>query len=164
MSGVSKSHHMMGWRLGWMTGPVDVIDGLKPLTQHLITSASTLSQRAATASLASHDASMVSTLAVFEQRRTMANAAIAKMPGVHVAQGQGAFYLFLDVSGVLSHIKTSLDLALHILQDVDVITIPGSGFGACGEGFLRLAYTVDDAVLSEALARLHDCFERLCAR
>lgn len=152
---------MMGWRLGWMTGPADVIEGLKPLTQHLITSASTLSQQAAIASLGSHREAMSKTLTVFEQRRDLVMSYIDEMEGVAVVRGQGAFYLFLEVSGLLKHIGTSLDLALHILQEVDVVTIPGSGFGDVGEGYLRLAYTVGDDTLHEALGRLQDCFKRI---
>ena len=161
LSGMSKSHHMMGWRLGWMTGPPEVIEGLKPLHQHLVTSASTLSQRGACAALAHHARVVGHAVEVFEGRRAIAQEAAALIPDVRFWPGQGAFYLFLDARAYMPAMGSSMALALHILEDVDVITIPGEGFGLGGQGHLRLAYTASQEVLSRAMDRLIDCFQRL---
>lgn len=161
LSGMSKSHHMMGWRLGWMTGPPEVIEQLKPLHQHLVTSASTMSQRGASAALAHHERVVSHALEVFEGRRAIAEQGASQLPHVRFWGGQGAFYLFLDARAYMPTLGSSMALALHILDDVDVITIPGEGFGVGGQGHLRLAYTTSNQALATAMDRLIDCFERL---
>lgn len=153
VSGISKSHSAMGLRIGWLLGAGAVVSGLVPLHQHLVTCAPTVSQTAAVAMLAGHSEQVERIRAVFERRRRLTRDALADWPDVAVPPLDGAFYAFVDVSAHLSG-GSSLELALEILDQVDVVTIPGVGFGPEGEGYLRLAYTVDDTILEEALARV----------
>jgi aspartate/methionine/tyrosine aminotransferase len=160
-AGLSKSHHMMGWRLGWLIGPRELMDGLRPLHQHLVTCAPEPVQRAAIVALKRHEELFAPTREVFAQRRALTLDAARSWSGVELAQAPGgAFYLFIDVRSLCGPSGTSLSLARSILDDVDVITIPGSGFGRAGEGYLRLAYTLDEARLNEAYQRLDSFFER----
>ncbi len=154
LGGLSKNHHMMGWRLGWMTGPASLLAQLKPLHQHLVTSAPTLSQRAGVAALAAHDALMPATLKRFEARRDLAQSLCEALPGVRCWPGQGAFYLLLDVRSFMTRFESSLVMARSILKEIDVITIPGEGFGLAGRGHLRVAYALEEDTLREALGRL----------
>jgi len=152
LGGLSKSHAMMGWRMGWLTGPESVIDGLKGLHQHLVTSATVPIQAAISVALGVHSEHMQDVRELFRSRRDVLLAAL----GNHGIQGysDGAFYVFLDLRKVTESFGGSQALALKILADLDVVTIPGNGFGAGGEGYLRLAYTVDEDVLKEAGHRL----------
>ncbi|MBA2661272.1 MAG: pyridoxal phosphate-dependent aminotransferase [Bradymonadaceae bacterium] len=158
LGGLSKSHHMMGWRLGWLLGPEGLVEGLKPLHQHMVTCAPTPAQVAAVVALKHHERLVAETLAVFERRRAQTIAACRAIPGVDFAEPLGAFYLFLDVRAHANTLGTSLQLAYRVLDEANVVTIPGSGFGSGGEGFLRIAYTLDEARLGEALRRLKGFF------
>ncbi|MEM1348198.1 MAG: pyridoxal phosphate-dependent aminotransferase [Myxococcota bacterium] len=160
LSGLSKSHHMMGWRLGWLTGPTALVEELKPLHQHLVTSASTLIQAGGAVALEHHDEVVSSTMEVFRTRRQIAHELGAKLPGITFAESQGAFYMFLNAAAHMERFGDSLGLCRAILDDVDVITVPGSGFGPAGEGHVRVAYTVDDDTLRDAFERLRAFFEQ----
>ncbi|MFP4597780.1 MAG: pyridoxal phosphate-dependent aminotransferase [Persicimonas sp.] len=164
LGGLSKSHHMMGWRIGWLIGEAGLVEALKPLHQHLVTCAPTPAQQAARVALERHEELFEPTRAVFESRRELACRLASKLPDVSFVAPQGAFYLFLDVrayteSGPGRRSTTSLELAERLLDTHDVVVIPGEGFGAAGEGFLRVAYTVDEPVLREGFARIRQFFE-----
>jgi aspartate/methionine/tyrosine aminotransferase len=161
LGGLSKSMHVMGWRLGWVTGPADWIGQLKPLHQHLVTCAPTPAQQAAVAALGDFEALFGPTLETFAGRRDLAVERSRALPGIEAVSPEGAFYLFLDARAYTREGATdSLSLAEQILDETGVVLIPGSGFGDGGEGFLRIAYTVDRGQLSEAFDRLDDFFTR----
>ena len=157
LSGLSKSHAAMGWRIGWLRAPAETIEALKPLHQHLVTSAPVFAQHALVGALAEHDVEVASALNVFRKRRDCFCELLANIPDVHFVMPTGAFYVFLDVR---AHMKTTtLTMALDILDACDLVTIPGEGFGDGGMGYLRLAFTrpLDD--LREAATRLQSYFE-----
>lgn len=168
LGGLSKSHHMMGWRMGWLVGPADWVDGLKPLHQHLVTCAPTPPQHAARVALAHHDELMGQTLEVFSRRRQLACELAGELPGVAFTDPQGAFYLFLDVRAYTEAAaaadgspSASLALSEALLAQKDVVTIPGSGFGPAGEGFLRVAYTVGEDRIADGFERMGEFFADL---
>ena len=167
LGGLSKSHHMMGWRMGWLVADAELVEALKPLHQHLVTCAPVPAQQAAICALEHHDELFAPTLKTFARRRQLACSLADGIEGVSFTTPQGAFYLFLDVraytEGVESRASSpsSLQLAESLLDVEDVVTIPGSGFGAAGEGFLRVAYTIDEASIEEAFERIASFFGRL---
>jgi aspartate/methionine/tyrosine aminotransferase len=155
LGGLSKNHAMMGWRLGWMTGPVAMIDGLKGLHQHLVTSAVVMPQRVISVALDVHDAYMVEMRETFKRRRDVLFDGLKSVwPQLPRLISDGAFYALLDVRTQAQIVGGTEVLALRILDEVDVVTIPGNGFGTGADGYLRLAYTVDEVVLQEAALRL----------
>ena len=159
LSGLSKSHSAMGLRIGWLAGPRETVRALIPLHQHLVACASGPSQAAAVAMLEHHDEQVRTIRETFARRRAVTLDRIARW-GVPEPVLDGAFYAFVDMSGVMRPGETSRDLALGILDAVDVVTIPGSGFGASGEGYLRLAYTVEQDILTEALDRVGEFLQQ----
>lgn len=154
LSGLSKSHHLMGWRLGWMVGPADILRGLTPLHQHLVTCAPLPAQQAAIAALADHDGSLAETSRIFGERRRIALEATQGLPLGSTAVAEAAFYLFLDVRPWLSRFDSTEQMALALLDEEDVLVIPGEGFGPAGLGHLRIAYTIGESLLREGLDRL----------
>jgi aspartate/methionine/tyrosine aminotransferase len=158
-TGLSKTMHVMGWRIGWLIGPGDWIRRLKPLHQHLVTCAPTPAQRAVPIALEQFDALFEPTLETFRQRRALALDRIRDFPGVSAVSPDGAFYLLLDVRDHLDDDETTFELGVELLDEQDVVVVPGEGFGASGEGFLRIAYTVDLERLDEAFDRLKEFFE-----
>lgn len=163
IGGLSKSMHIMGWRLGWLTAPQAWIQGLKPLHQHLVTCAPTSTQHVAMAALDRFDELFAPTLEEFRRRRDYATGRIEALPGLSASTGGGAFYLFIDVRAYSQIDGGSLQLATDLLEDQDVVLIPGRGFGPGGEGFLRLAYTRPTPVLEEAFDRLEAFFDSRAA-
>jgi aspartate/methionine/tyrosine aminotransferase len=158
LGGMSKSHHMMGWRIGWLVGPPEWVEGLKPLHQHLVTCAPTPPQRAACVALGRHRELFEPTMETFRPRRKLACELASALPEVGFCTPQGAFYLFLDLRAYTAAApeaeSLSLALAESLLATHDVVTIPGAGFGQAGEGFLRIAYTVDKASIAEGFERI----------
>ncbi len=157
LSGLSKSHCLMGWRIGWLTGPAETVEALKPLHQHLVTSAPVFSQHALIGALQDHDRQVEAMLTEFRARREVMCEGLANIPRTTFVQPDGAFYVFLNVEAYVE--TTTLDLAIEILDSCDVVTIPGEGFGDAGAGHLRLAFTRPIDELQEAIGRLQRFFE-----
>ncbi len=151
LSGLSKSHHLMGWRLGWMISDAETIEGLTPLHQHMVTCAPRPAQEAAITALANHGPVMAKNHRVFGERRQRVIELLGDdFPGLTEACG-GAFYLFLDVRPWMEHFGDTVTMARQLLQEEDIMVIPGEGFGDRGLGHLRIAYTIGEPELSEGL-------------
>jgi aspartate aminotransferase len=160
LSGLSKSCAMMGWRLGWLIASEATVEGLKPLHQHLVTCAPTLAQTAAIAAVEHHEAIVAEARALFAERRAVVLDILGEMPKMNLAPPRGAFYAFPDVTPWCDAMGGSVGVCQTILDEADVVTIPGAGFGAFGEGHLRIAYTTDLETLREALGRVVDVLNR----
>ena len=88
---------------------------------------------------------------VFERRRSILLDGLAKIDGIRCNRPNGAFYVFADIS---SFGLSSVEFCNRLLDEQKVVCIPGSAFGECGEGFIRIAYTCSDENLHEALRRI----------
>ncbi len=160
VAGASKSHHMMGWRIGWMIGPEQTLKALTPLHQHLVTCAPLPAQQAIVAALEDHDEELASTREVFARRRHKVLEAMADVELGSPPSAAGAFYVFLDVRPWLSKFETTVRLAKRLLEDEDVLVIPGEGFGPSGLGHLRVAYTIGGETLETGLRRIREFLMR----
>lgn len=154
LSGLSKSHHLMGWRLGWMIAPAEVVKELTPLHQHLVTCAPLPAQQAAITALAHHQEAIKETLKVLGARRKRALEVLHGLGVIAPEGASGAFYLFLDVRKFLPTFDTTRQMAETLLEEEDVLAIPGEGFGPSGLGHLRVAYTIGGDPLEDGLGRL----------
>lgn len=160
LSGLSKSHHLMSWRLGWILGPEEIIEGLTPLHQHLVTSAPLPAQRAAIAALGSHHEAFSETAHHFRRRREIGLETLEDLEVIYPEGAGGAFYFFLDLRPWMSTFPNTLALAEALLREEDVMTVPGEGFGKQGLGHLRLAYTIEEKKLRTGLIRVRRFLER----
>lgn len=160
LSGLSKTHHMMGWRLGWMVGPAELIKALTPLHQHLVTCAPLPAQEAAVTALQEHDQAVEQTRQVFDRRRQVVLEAFDDIELGTAPSVQGAFYLFLDVRDWLDSFESTFDMATALLDEEDVMVVPGEGFGSAGLGHLRVAFTMGGDALEEGLGRIVDFLRR----
>lgn len=156
--GLSKSLHIMGWRLGWLATDASLVDALKPLHQHLVTCAPTFAQQVAAEVLPDIDDIFEPTFETFRRRRDVVRQRITDLPGVDSAPLDGAFYAMLDVRSHLDDPHADQSLAKSLLDQQNVALIPGSGFGPNGAGFLRLAYGHDTDTLHTAFDRLTTFF------
>ena len=150
ISGLSKSMSMTGWRVGWMCGAPEVVKSALVLHGYVMTCASTVSQKAALAAWTEEaEAARSETRRIFRSRRDELLSLIARELGLQAVAPDGAFYLMLDVR---AH-GSSLEVAERLLEH-GVITVPGSAFGAEGEGYLRLSFCADAATLAEGISRI----------
>lgn len=150
VSGLSKMMSMTGWRLGWAVGPEEVMRHVTVMHQYVSTCASAITQKAAVAAF-TDEARRATAIMRDELRRrgeVMARA-IEREIGLPFTQGEGAYYIMLDVS----RFGTSMDTALALLGE-RVITVPGSSFGLESEGFLRLSFSIEAPLIEEGIRRI----------
>jgi aminotransferase len=151
LDGLSKSHSLAGWRLGWMLAPPPIVPSMVALHQHLVTSASTLIQEAALSAFQT-DEGRAFPLALRHSVLARRDRTIARLTaaGWEHAAGDGAFYLWMRIPGFDDELK----LARRLMHEAGVVTIPGRAFGDAGRGYLRLSVSVAEDDLERALDRL----------
>ena len=157
INGFSKGFAMTGWRLGYCCGPETTIEQMVKLHQFAIMCAPTNSQYAAIEGLRNCDDEVEEMRKSYNQRRRFLMHEFARM-GLECFEPFGAFYVF---PSILEFNMTSEEFATRLLEEEKVAVVPGTAFGKCGEGFLRIsyAYSLDD--LKEALGRLGSFIQRL---
>ena len=151
---VSKSYAMTGWRCGWVIGAAPLIAACNTIQSHATSNVSSITQRAAAAALAGPQACVTGMLDAYRVRRDRMLGWLAEEPRIRCVSPSGAFYLFPDISELLSPdaIRTSAEFAERLLSDVHVAVTPGEAFDA--PGFLRISYAASLDRLEEGVARL----------
>lgn len=164
INGLAKSYAMPGWRVGWLTAPVQVATAVTNFQSHTTGNVSNVSQRAAIAALLEGLAVPQRMRVAFDRRRTLMVDILSSIDGVNVPTPQGAFYVYPDVSELLNGreirgrtARTSMELATIILEEADVALVPGEAFGP--SGFLRLSYALDEDQLIEGANRIKALLE-----
>ena len=147
----SKSYAMTGWRIGYATGPADVIEQMRVLQEHTVSCVAEPVQVAAMAALDNPDVATEIHDAFADRRKLIVNR-LADIPAVDPGTPRGAFYVFADVSALTDDTH---EFTKQLLSD-GVAAVPGSVFGEAGEGFLRFSYANDETVIRTAMDR----FER----
>ena len=156
INGFSKAFAMTGWRLGYACAPAPVIKQMTKIHQFGIMSAPTTSQIAAVDALENGDEDVEEMRAEYDSRRKLVVSSLRRM-GLECFEPQGAFYVFPSISKTK---MTSEDFCTALLKEEKVAVVPGSAFGECGEGFVRISYCYSVAHLSEALKRIAKFVER----
>ena len=159
ISGFSKSHAMTGWRLGYACGPAVIIKQMLKIHQFAIMCAPTTSQYAAVEAMKNGDADVAMMREEYNGRRRYLMKRFKDM-GLECFEPFGAFYAFPCIK---EFGMTSDEFATRLLNAKKVAVVPGTAFGDCGEGFLRIsyAYSLDD--LKEALDRVEEFITELRA-
>ena len=151
MSGLSKSHCMTGWRIGFAMGPKEFINILTLLSANQTYGLSSVGQRASLYALNNHDAKLSERREIFRARLEYVAGRLNKIKGISCGTPEGAMYLFPNIKGTG---KTSEELFMTLLNDWKVAVVPGNTFGACGEGYIRIACTQSMEVLVEGMDRI----------
>jgi aspartate aminotransferase len=146
----SKNWAMTGWRLGWMTIPADLLPQIEKLVEFNTSGSPTFLQHAAIAAIRDGEPFLAQFIARCRASRDVAIDALQSYRRVAVARPEGAFYAFLRVGGVTD----SLAFAKEVLFTTKVGLAPGSAFGPMGEGYLRLCFARDPALVAAAVERL----------
>ncbi len=153
VNGFSKSHAMTGWRLGYVTAPRDVLDGMIKIYQHSATCVTAFAQAGAIEALRSPQSRVASQQMMqgYKERCDLSMQLIQESEFLDCFYPQGAFYVFPSYKANIP----SLKLANVLLSEAHVATVPGSAFGECGEGFLRLSYSTSKENIIEGFSRIN---------
>ena len=157
INGFSKAYAMTGWRLGYACGPRKIIEQMTKLHQYAIMCALTTSQYAAVEALRNGDDDVAMMREAYNQRRRYLVHAFKEM-GLECFEPYGAFYIFPCIK---EFGMTSEEFASRFLMEEKVAVVPGTAFGDCGEGFLRISYAYSLENLKEALGRMQKFIDRL---
>ena len=159
INGFSKAYAMTGWRLGYACGPAAIIEQMTKIHQFAIMCAPTTSQYAAVEALRNGDDDVLMMRDAYNQRRRFLMNAFKEM-GLECFEPFGAFYVFPCIK---EFGLTSEEFATRLLQEEKVAVVPGTAFGDCGEGFLRISYAYSIENLKVAIGRMEDFISRLRA-
>lgn len=157
INGFSKAYAMTGWRLGYAVGPRVIMEQMTKIHQFAIMCAPTTSQYAAVSALRNGDADVAMMRESYNQRRRFLIDALRRM-NLECFEPFGAFYVFPSIKRFG---MTSEEFATRLLNEEKVAVVPGTAFGACGEGFLRISYAYSLEDLKKALERLERFVTRL---
>lgn len=157
INGFSKSYAMTGWRLGYACGPKKILEQMLKIHQFAIMCAPTTSQYAAIEALRNGDDDVEKMRTAYNKRRNFLMKTFRDM-GLRCFEPFGAFYVFPCIR---EFGMTSETFANRLLREEKVAVVPGTAFGACGEGFLRISYAYSIEDLKEALSRLEAFITRL---
>ncbi|MBW2339859.1 MAG: pyridoxal phosphate-dependent aminotransferase [Deltaproteobacteria bacterium] len=154
----SKSFAMTGWRIGYAFGPEWLIGSMIKVVSSTTSCAPSVSQRAGLAALQLHADVIDAMVEEFRVRRNQTYEALEELPGVKVHKPRGTFYIFPDISQIT---HDSRQFALDLLKEEQVVVIPGEAFGPAGKGCLRIAFTVKQEILKEALERIQRFIKKI---
>jgi aspartate aminotransferase len=159
INGVSKSHAMTGWRIGYAAGPPSLIRTMVDFQSHTVSNPNSIAQAAAEAALRGSPAEVEHMVKTYHARHDFLVPRLNQMDGIQVQPADGTFYAFADCRTYLaSHPEMDGDLGLAraLLEQKGIAVVPGSAFGA--PGHLRLSYATDEKILETAVSRLQEYF------
>ena len=157
INGFSKAFAMTGWRLGYALAPALIMKQMIKLHQFAIMSAPTTSQYAAISALKNGNPDVIEMRMAYDQRRRFLMHTLKRLE-IPCFEPYGAFYIFPDIS---KFGMTSEEFATKLLQEEKVAVVPGSAFGACGEGFVRISYAYSIEELKAAFERIEKFIEKI---
>lgn len=157
INGFSKSYAMTGWRLGYTLAPAQIMEQMVKLHQFAIMSSPTTSQYAAVSALKNGNSDVMEMRLAYDQRRRFLLHEMERLE-IPCFEPRGAFYIFPDIteSGMSSE-----EFATELLKEEKVAVVPGSAFGDCGEGFIRISYAYSIEELKAALARIEAFMKKI---
>ena len=152
----SKAYAMTGWRIGYLAGPSWLVSQMVKYQEFFNSCINTPAQWGATFAL-QHPEFIEEVRVSFEERRKIILSGFDNIRGVRTNHPRGAFYLFPDIS---SFGLTSKEFCNKLLDEAKVVCVPGSAFGECGEGFMRVSYATEKDKLEQAVERIN----KFCAK
>ncbi|MBI5745768.1 MAG: pyridoxal phosphate-dependent aminotransferase [Nitrospirae bacterium] len=165
VNGVSKSHSMTGWRIGYTAGPKEIITAMSNLQSQSTSNPTSISQKAAVAALKGSDHFVNMMVSEFDKRRRYIVDRLNKMKGVKCLMPQGAFYAFPNVSSYYGKsvnnrkISGSLDLATYLLEEAKIAAVSGDSFGA--DEFIRFSYATSMENIKKGLDRMEEALGKI---
>lgn len=166
INGVSKSHAMTGWRIGYAGGPQELIKAMGKLSSQSTSNPCSIAQEASVVALNGDQSFIAERNKVFHERRDWVVEALNNMPGITCLKPDGAFYVYPSCAGLIgthkpdgSVIANDADFATYLLEAAEVAVVPGVAFG--GSPNFRISYATSLENLQEACARIHRACDAL---
>jgi aspartate aminotransferase len=166
INSLSKTYAMTGWRVGYTAAPVEVIKAMTVLQSQSTSNPTSIAQAAATAALEGPQGCVDEMAREFAARRDLVVRLLREIPGVRTTVPGGAFYVFPDVSAFFGRktaegqpVTSATDVAMYLLRQVAVASVPGEGFGA--PAHIRLSYATSREALADGIGRIADALGRL---
>lgn len=157
INGFSKAYAMTGWRLGYAAAPALILKQMLKIHQFAIMCAPTTSQYAAVEALKNGDDDILRMKVAYDERRRYLLKEFRSM-GMDCFEPYGAFYMFPSIKRFG---MTSDEFATRLLQEEKLAIVPGTAFGDCGEGYMRVSYAYSMEDLRKAMQRIHRFVDRL---
>ncbi|MFF4389884.1 pyridoxal phosphate-dependent aminotransferase [Streptomyces sp. NPDC001552] len=154
VSGFSKSFAMTGWRLGYVSGPQELMNAVLKVQEHSVGEAGSFIQRGGMAALLGNRSPVRHMVEQYDRHRKWAHGELSQVPGIECALPEGAFYLFPDISAL--GFSDSHACAQWLIDKAGVVVTPGSAFGPGGEGHIRLSLAASTATVEAGVNRLRD--------
>jgi len=148
---LSKTYNMTGWRIGFAVGRKEIVQALGQVKSNIDSGAFQAIQIAAIAALEGDQSCVQEAMETYRRRRDLLVDGLTGL-GLHVARPKATFYLWIENPDGY----TSAQFTSHLLTRAGIVVTPGNGFGAPGEGYVRMALTVDEAGLREVVNRIRD--------
>ena len=148
----SKTYNMTGWRLGWAQGSERALQLMYQAAEFMTSNPASMIQQAGIVALRDGEEYVRNLRTHYAARRAQVVDALSEVPGVSLPDPQGAFYAFPQVEGLTD----SAQFAVDLLRETGVALAPGAGFGASGEGYVRLCFAATEQTLSQALKRVRE--------
>ncbi|WP_333652190.1 pyridoxal phosphate-dependent aminotransferase [Dissulfurispira sp.] len=165
INGLSKSHAMTGWRIGYAAGPKDIIKAMTNIQSQSTSNPTSIAQKAAVAALTGPQDFISVMHAEFDKRRKFLVDGLNSIDGVSCLKPTGAFYAFLNVSRLYGRktgsrqINSSLDMAMYLLEDANVALVHGEAFG--DDSYIRISYATSMENIKKGLDRIKEAVSRL---
>lgn len=165
VNGLSKSHAMTGWRIGYAAGPEGIIKAMTKIQSQSTSNPASISQWAAVEALKGPQDFITTMVNEFDIRRRFLVEALNNIEGIQCGLPTGAFYVFPNVSEIFGKgykgrtIEDSSAVALYFLEEAGVALVPGSAFGA--EGYIRISYATSMENIRKAVERIGEAIEKL---
>ncbi|MEM2912737.1 MAG: pyridoxal phosphate-dependent aminotransferase [Candidatus Bathyarchaeia archaeon] len=157
INGFSKTYAMTGWRLGYAIADTNIIEAMNRIQQATTTCPASFVQKAGIAALKGPQEYVKRMIEEYDRRRKYIVNRLNEIPGVNCVMPKGAFYVFPRFSNLR---MPSFDISIRLLEDEGVCTTPGSVFGECGEGHIRLSYATSLEIIVEAMERIKGFIEK----
>ncbi len=153
VNGVSKAFAMTGWRIGYMTGPREVIDAAGVFQSQITSNPTSISQKAALAALTGAAADVERMVETFARRRELTSRLLEEIPSVRFRRPDGAFYVLLDVTAYYcERAADSAGMAEYLLKEHHVAVVPGGAFG--DDASIRISFACSDDAIEKGIARI----------
>ena len=161
VNGVSKAYAMTGWRIGYAAGETSIISAMRKVQSQSTSNPNSIAQVAAEAALRGDQSFIKDMTQAFKSRHDFVVTSINQIPGMQAMMGDGTFYTFVSVKGLLNNSAILDDVAFseYLLNEAQVSVVPGSGFGA--PGYIRISYATSMQQLEIALQRISDAVKKL---
>jgi aminotransferase len=152
----SKTYAMTGWRVGYAVGPEKIVKTMVKYQENFIACVSSQAQYAAIEALEGSQAPLHRMIRIYAERRKLIVAGINGMTNLSCIPPKGAFYCFVNIRK--SHMSSE-EFAMELLKETGVVTVPGSGFGRAGEGYMRMSYATSEENIARGLSRIRQFLE-----